>query len=186
MSVDPYLVVLLTHILGALLLFALLGIELVGLVRLRAASSVEMAIGWMGLIGIMKRGGPVALLLIVVPGLWMAMDRWEVPAWTMVALASMVVLAALGIIVTGSAMRRLGPRVGQARGVWSADLATAVRDPMLVRSLALRLGIAVGIVTVMVFKPDLVASLVAVVAGAVVGFVASLLAGSTRSVPGSA
>jgi hypothetical protein len=130
----------------------------------------------MGLIGVMRRGGPVALLLILVPGLWMAADRWNQPAWTLVALVSALLLAGIGIVVTGGVMRRLGPRIGQAQGVWSPELTEAVRDPMLLRSLALRLGMALGIVAVMVFKPDLVGSLVAVVAGAVIGLLVSLAA----------
>ncbi len=173
---DLYLTALFAHIVGALLLFALLGIETMGLLRLRTASSVEAAVGWMGLIGVMRKGGPVALLLILVPGLWMAADRWNLPAWTMVALVSMIVLAGIGIVATGGAMRRLGPQIGQAQGTWSPSLAQAVRDPMLVRSLALRLGLGLGIVAVMVFKPDLVASLVAVVAGAVIGLLVSIAA----------
>jgi hypothetical protein len=173
---DLYLVALYGHIIGALFLFALLGIETTGLMRLRSASSVEAALGWMGLVGIMRRGGPVALLVILVPGLWMASDRWSLPAWTMVALVSMLLLAGIGIVVTGGVMRRLGPRIGQAQGVWSPELTLAVRDPMLVRSLALRLGLALGIVTLMVFKPELVVSLVAVVVGAIIGLLASMLA----------
>lgn len=173
---DTYLVVLYAHIVGALLLFALLAIETVGLLRLRTASSVEMASGWMGLMAIMRRGGPVAFLLILLPGLWMALDRWDTPAWTMVALVAMIVLAGIGIVMTGAAMRRLGPRMGQAQGAWSGELGQAARDPMLVRSLGLRVGLGLGIVAVMVFKPDAVASLVAVVVGALVGLGASLAA----------
>jgi hypothetical protein len=173
---DLYLVVLFAHIVGALFLFALLGIETIGLLRLRSASSVEAALGWMGLVGIMRKGGPLALLLILVPGLWMAADRWHVPAWTMVALVSMFVLAGIGIVLTGAAMRRLVPQVRQAQGGWSPALTQAVRDPMLVRSLGLRLGLGLGIVAVMVAKPDLFASLVAVVVGGIIGLLVSIAA----------
>ncbi len=94
----------------------------------------------------------------------------------MVALVAMIVLAGIGIVVTGGAMRRLGPQIGRAQGVWSPELAQAVRDPMLVRSLTVRLGLALGIVAVMVFKPDLVASLVAVLVGAIIGLLVSMVA----------
>src|SRR5262249_34001683 len=151
---DLYLVALYAHIVGALFLFSLLGIETMGLMRLRSAGSVEGARASMGLIGVMRRGGPVALLLILVPGLWMAADRWHFPAWTTVALISAVVLAGIGIVVTGGVMRRLGPRIAQAQG-WSEELTAAVRDVTLLRSLTARLGLALGIVAVMVFKPDL-------------------------------
>jgi hypothetical protein len=172
--VDVYLVALYAHILGAMLLFALLGIETMGLLHLRSAQSVEAARSSAGLMRVMPTGAPVALLLIVGAGLWMAWDRWSIPAWTMIALAAVVVMVVAGMVVTGGVMRRLGPRIGQAQGVWSPELAGAVRDPMLVRSLALRVGLAIAIVAVMVFKPDLVSSLVAVIAGGVIGLAASL------------
>ena len=79
------------------------------------------------------------------------------------------------MVVTGAAMRRLGPRMGQAQGIWSPELAQDVLDPMLLRSLALRMGIALGIIALMVFKPDLVVSLIVVIAGAIIGLVVSLL-----------
>jgi hypothetical protein len=173
--VDLYLIALFGHIVGALFLFALLGIETIGLARLRTASSVEGAFAWMGLAGIMRKGGPIALVVILIPGLWMAADRWKFPAWTMVALASMIALAVIGMVVTGAAMRGLGPRLGKAQGIWSPDLAQAVLDPMLLRSLALRLGIALGIIALMVFKPDMVVSLIVVIAGAVIGLIWSMV-----------
>src|SRR6187551_523137 len=94
----------LAHIVGALFLFSLLGIETMGLLRFRSAGSVEAARASMGLVGVMRRGGPVALVVILIPGLWMAADRWHFPAWTGVALLSMLVLAGIGMVVTGSVM----------------------------------------------------------------------------------
>jgi hypothetical protein len=87
----------------------------------------------------------------------------------------MIALAVIGMVVTGAAMRRLGPRLGTAEGIWSPDLAQAVLDPMLLRSLALRLGIALGIIALMVFKPDMVVSLIVVIAGAVIGLIGSMV-----------
>jgi hypothetical protein len=176
MAVDLYLVALYAHIVGALFLFSLLGIETMGLLRFRSADSVEAARASMGLVGVMRRGGPVALVVILIPGLWMTADRWNFPAWTGVALLSMLVLAGIGMVVTGGVMRRLGPRIAQAPGGWSAELTEAVRDATLVRSLALRLGLALGIVALMVFKPDLVGSLIVVAASAVIGLLVSLAA----------
>ena len=172
---DMYLVALYGHIVGALFLFSLLGIETMGLLRFRAAGSVEAARASMGLMGVMRKGGPIALVVILVPGLWMAADRWHFPAWTGVALLSMVVLAGIGIVVNGGVMRRLGPRIGQAQA-WSDELTVAVRDVTLLRSLGLRLGLALGIVAVMVFKHELVGSLVAVIGGALIGLAASFAA----------
>ena len=48
MAVDLYLVALYAHIVGALFLFSLLGIETMGLLRFRSAGSVEAARASMG------------------------------------------------------------------------------------------------------------------------------------------
>ena len=122
----------------------------------------------------MRKGGPIALVVILIPGLWIRGRRRNFPAWTMVALASMIALAAIGMVVTAAAMRRLGPR-GKAQGIWSADLAQAVLHPMLLRSLALRLGIALGIIALMVFKPDMVVSLICHRGRAIIGLIGSMV-----------
>ena len=128
----------------------------------------------MGLAGVMRRGGPVALLLILVPGLWMAADRWKFPPWTTVALVSLIVIAgsawwsrALRCDASGRASVRL-------RASGRRTLPRPCSIPMLVRSLALRLGIALGVVALMVFKPDLAVNLVVVLAGAIIGLLVSM------------
>jgi len=91
------------------------------------------------------------MALLLVPGLGMALARWTFLAWPTAALLGM-----LGIVAVG--------------------LLSSRRPTVAVLSVEVRLAIALGIVALMVFKPDLCSSLTLLVAATAVGAGASLIA----------
>jgi hypothetical protein len=172
-----YNLALFLHILGAFGLVAALTFEGIGLRGLRRAVRREDALMWLGLSQVVQRLAPASLGLILVTGLYMMATSWGARGWILVALASLVALAAIGGLLTGVRMARIGPAVGRASGSLSDELRGALRDPILLTSFRVRLAIVVGIAFLMNLKPPVLVSLVVVVTAAAIGLLASVVTG---------
>jgi len=170
-----YHLVLFLHILGAFGLIAALTFEVIGLRGLRQATQREDALMWLGLSRMVQRLVPASLGVIVLTGLYMTATSWGGRGWILVALASLVALALIGGLLTGVRMARLGPAVGRAGSQLSNELRSALRDPILLTSIRVRLALVIGIAFLMSVKPSLVISLMVIVLAAAIGLSASLV-----------
>lgn len=141
---NLYSIALFAHIVGALLLFALLTIEGVGL-----RAGIETA-------PLNRILGPISALAILLPGLYMMKAQWGWAGWIVVGITSWVLIAVLGAFT--------GIRV--MRGTMTNRAATI--------SWLIRIGMALGVVFDMTVKPGLFVSIAAVVVGIVVGLAASV------------
>jgi hypothetical protein len=141
-----YTVALFVHIVGALLLFVLLTVEGVSLRLGFAAAAAGQILG------------PISALAILIPGLYMMSTQWGWAAWVVVGITSWVLIAAGGAFTGVSVMRRR-----------MSTRAAAI-------SWLLRVGIALGVVFDMTVKPEIVGSIAAVLAGALLGLAASRVA----------
>ena len=167
---DAYAIALFLHILGAFGVFIALALEWLGMTRLRASTTRADAITWLGVLRPLRRLGPGALLLILVSGLYMASSRWGFGTWPAVALGGIAVLFALGAVLTGGTMRRLGPAIGREPGPGhSPETLTLLARSTPIVSLWLRTALALGIVALMAFKPNLVSGVMILVTSALIG-----------------
>ena len=91
-----YSVALFLHIVGALGLFAALGLEWTSLRQLRRAASAEQAREWLNALGLVRRLGPASLAAIFLSGLYLVATAWGIVAWIAVALGAMLLLPPLG------------------------------------------------------------------------------------------
>jgi hypothetical protein len=139
-----YSVALFLHIVGALLLFALLTIEGLSLRQGTTAARFGQILG------------PISALLIFVPGLYLVASQWGWKAWIVVGIATWVLIA-LGGALTGIGLmtRRLS-------------------QPVAMVSWLIRVGMALGVVFIMTTKPEAVGALEAVAAGSLLGAAASV------------
>jgi hypothetical protein len=172
-----YHLALFLHILGAFGLIAALTFEAIGLRGLRRAVTREDGLMWLGLNRVVQRLAPASLALILVTGLYMMATSWGAQGWILVALASLVAFAAIGGLLTGVRMARIGPAIGRASGPLSNELQGALRDPILLASFRVRLAIVVGIAFLMSLKPSVAVSLVVVVTAAAIGLLVSVVRG---------
>lgn len=136
---NLYAIALFAHIVGALVLFALLSAEGVGL-RFRVPSA-----------SLNRILGPISALLILVPGFYMMATQWGFRGWIATGITTYVLIAVLGAFTGISVMR--GRMTVQAAAV----------------SWAIRVGLALGVVFDMTVKPDLPVAIAAVLIGAVAG-----------------
>jgi hypothetical protein len=134
-----YSIALFLHIVGALVLFALLTVEGVSLRQGFMAARLNRILG------------PISAATILIPGVYMVVSQWGWNGWVVVGIAAWVLIAVAGA-ATG-----IGLLAGRLN----------IRTAAL--SWWVRVGMALGVVFIMTIKPDLIPSLIVVVAGAVLG-----------------
>jgi hypothetical protein len=136
---NLYSIALFLHIVGALVLFVLLTVEGVSLRQGFMAARLNRMLG------------PASALTILVPGIYMVVSEWGWKGWVVVGLAAWVLIAVAGA-ATGIGLLSGRLNVRAAAFSWAA-----------------RVGMALSVVFIMTVKPDLIPSLIVVVAGAVLG-----------------
>lgn len=167
---DLYHITLFLHI-GALL--AAFGASALGHyseVRMTAARTTGDLRQWGAVAGSVEKVFPVALLILVVTGAYMVSSAWTwSEGWIDVALVGVVLLFVSGGFL-GSRGKALGRALqGDPRDPVSPAAARMVRDPVT-RSVSFgNTGMAIGIVFIMVTKPDLLGSIVSLVVAIILG-----------------
>jgi len=164
---NDYAIALFVHIVGALGLFVALGLEWTSLLLLRRATTTEQARERMGLASGVRRVSGASLATLLISGFYLTATVWGGVAWIAVALGAMVLMAVLGAALSGPRLAAIG------RAVETGSLAP-LPDPLLWVSIQIRLAVALGIVFLMTFKPDLNGSLLAIALAAVLGLIAAL------------
>src|SRR2546430_9068061 len=127
---NIYSIVLYLHIVGALLLFVAMGIEFMTVSRLRSAATAEQARDWLSVLGSMRVIGPVALVTILVPGLYMAATSAGWQGWNILALAAMIVMAGLGAASNAARKPVIGRSLGPLRGQVPPEVRALLRGPI--------------------------------------------------------
>lgn len=163
-----YQLALFGHILAAFGLIATITVEAVSLRGLRQAATSEAAHLSLRAMQFVPPLGGSSTALILVTGIYMMATSWGVQGWIVIAFAGLVVIALLGALVTRNRMTRVGP-VLATTGPLSRQARASLRDPVLLASLRLRLGILIGILFLMTVKPSAWISLTAIVLAAVIG-----------------
>jgi len=164
---NDYAIALFVHIVGALGLFVALGLEWTSMLLLRRATTTEQARERMGLASSVRRVSGASLATLLISGLYLTATAWGGVAWIGVALGAMVLMAVLGAALSGPRLAAIG------RAVETGPLAP-LPDPLLWVSIQIRLAVALGIVFLMTFKPNLTGSLLAIALAAVLGLIAAL------------
>lgn len=167
-------VALVLHVLGVLVLFGAISLELVSIILFRHARNI----GQVGDIGaVMRRVGRMfgpAGGLILLSGVYMTivrMQRHESIAWVVVSLVLFIMMAASGAI-SGRKMEESMERVMKAsQGRITPELEKLMRrNPSQVNAAFGPWAVA-GLVVLMVFKPDVIISVVVLLVAMAVGYV---------------
>jgi hypothetical protein len=98
---SMYSIAVFLHIMGALGIFAAIGLDWAGLSNLRRATDTAQVREWVRLLAAPRTVGGPAALLVLVSGIYMSATRWGPQGWILVALGGMVVTAALGGAIGG-------------------------------------------------------------------------------------
>jgi hypothetical protein len=168
----PYALFL--HVVGAIGVFVALGLEWVAVVQLGKATSNPQLREWLKLYGVLPWIGGPGIAFVLLFGLHMVAVSWGPIAWAMVALGTLIIYSSLAGVVNSRRIPALRRAVADGLGPDANELRPLLQSPRPLIVLYVRTGLILGIVFLMTVKPDLVGSLIAVVAGAVLGLAASL------------
>jgi hypothetical protein len=176
-TMSWYSLALFLHVVGALAVFAALGLEWAGIRGMGIASTPSQATSWTALVGTARRIGLPAMPVILATGIYLAVTRWGHQAWIMAGFAGLVVIAVLNVVLTGRRMKRLRRELAAAYAPTSTPAAMRLQDAPLRLAVHIKTGIGLGIIYVMSVKPDgmgaWTAMAIATVAGLFAGFVGS-------------
>jgi len=170
-----YSAVVFLHIVGALGLFASIGLEQVGLANLRGASSNAQVREWLALLGGLRRLDAPSGIVILATGFYMVAARWGYHAWIGVALLGMALMAFIGIAGTARRARAIRTSLPATDGPVSVALRERLTDPVLRSSASLRAATGLGIVFNMSVKPSTVVAWAAMGVALACGAAAALV-----------
>jgi len=172
-----YSIALFFHILGALALFAAVGVIAVGMLLMRQARTVEQLRERAGMATSADRLLPISVVLILLPALYMLIVAWGWSvAWLDTALVSFVVILILGPVFIGrriEVIRRAAETTSD--GAIPAPLHAQRNDPVLWAAMSIFTTLAIGIAFLMAVKPDLLGSLITVAVALLLGVLVALL-----------
>ena len=166
--------ILSTHIVGVLILFSALALESVGLRQLRRSNDVGEAGPWLTLFSLVLRLYPTALAVLLLTGAYLATNVgvWQF-GWVRLSMATLVIVTIVGIFsaVRVRALYRYWLSGAETGGLVGYHL----RSHWLPALLSARAAAVLGIIYVMVGKPDFVPSLIIVTTAALAGAIATSL-----------
>jgi len=171
---SVYAIVVFLHIVGALGLFAALGLEWASLYNLRGVATAGQVREWAKLLSALRLVGGPSALTILVTGIYLMATRWGGQGWIGVGLGGLVLIAALGGALTGRRSAAIVHAAATEDGAISATLGHRLHDPVLLLSAWLRTALGLGIVFVMSIKPSAAWALTAMGVALVVGLAAGL------------
>ncbi|HEX2350538.1 MAG TPA: hypothetical protein VHI51_19035 [Ktedonobacterales bacterium] len=177
-----YQLALYVHILGVLLLFVAVGAESLAVWGMGRAQTVGDMRLWLRSARGPEKLFPLAGALILVAGLYMAIRTWHGTPWVVLGFLGLIGFSVAGAVVNG---RRFKAVEKAANAGGAGAIPNAVRrelaNPTLRISLwAMSVG-ALGIVYMMVVKPDWIGSIAALVVASILGALIGALIGQRRS-----
>jgi hypothetical protein len=168
------------HVLGALGVAATYAVEAAGLIGLRQSVVADEARAWFRTRRWVLRLGPPSLALILASGIYAVFVGWGWAGWIQASLTGLLSLAVIGGVLTGIPTARIAPAIERSAGPLPEDLRRAIRAPVLTASLAMRITITIGIVFLMVQKPERMTAFGVVVLAATMGAVTGWALGVRR------
>ncbi len=165
-----YLLALFLHVTGSLMLAAAIAIEWLSVVGLRKAASLDRARESLSIYSKLSMVGGIGMFLILIPGIYMAMIAWPNAAWVAVAFVGLIMIGAIGGVMTGKKMRGLKNDASGGENL-TPEFKERATDNSLVLSIRLRTTILIGIVYMMTVKPTMSGSIIVMLISIVFGFI---------------
>ncbi len=168
-----YTISLYLHIVGALILFSAVGIELMCLTNLRKAGTRDSIIAWLNNFSILRKLFTTAFFFLLISGIYMMIEIWATAAFPIIGIIGLIALSISGGAVSGKRLEAIGKSAAQTEsGIPLSELLLKVRDKFFWNAFLIRIFGSLGLVFIMTFKTDLIDSIIAVLISIFIGFVA--------------
>lgn len=149
-----YTFALFIHIVGALGMFAAIGIEWLVLTSMRRAENISTVKQWFSIMSKLgKLHGPSGISILV-SGIYMTIDVWGFQDWISATFALLILMMIFGMVVSGRRFRRIGKEVMKSEKL-NAEIKEKLNNQFLLYSIALRTAAALEIILLMTVKPNL-------------------------------
>jgi hypothetical protein len=162
------------HIAGALGMSAVLALEWTGLWQIRSAVLPEQVRPWFGTFRIANRVLLVSMLLNVLTGIYMMLTEWGPEAWIIASLGSVVLMIAFAIALTRPRMAAIGQALATEKRPVSQTLHSLASHPLLWISIQTRVALLLGILLLMIAKPEWGGTLITTGVAIVLGIASAL------------
>jgi ABC-type multidrug transport system fused ATPase/permease subunit len=165
-----YAIVLFFHITGALGLFVGLGLEWLIVHNLMRVNSNSQAVQWLALFKILP---PIFLssgILILISGVYMAVEIWGFNSWIISGLVLYLFLAAFGGIIVSRKVGQIKSELETESDNLSESILVRLKSPLISESLKIRILLALSIIFIMTVKPDWTVTLMVICIALLTGF----------------
>jgi len=175
MTLYPY--ALFFHVVGVLGLFISIGLEVTAVFRMRAAKTTTQIHEWMSINSALEKILPASAVLILLSGLYMIFTGWGWShAWINLSLGVLIVMGILGPVINGPRIKAIHVAAEAAPdGPVPASLQKPIFDPILRAYVLIPAFMALGVVALMILKPDWIGSVVVLVLAFIVGTISGQL-----------
>ena len=165
-----YRIALFLHVTGALLLFAAMVIEWLYVISLRKATDFENIKESIFNYSKSVVIGPLAILLILIPGIYMMTLGWKGASWIIIAFIGMILLGVIDGTLSRKKIKSIKKIVSNDKNITS-ELISLLNDNSLFLSLKIRTAVFLGIIYLMTVKPSLTGSIETLIASIIIGFI---------------
>ncbi len=169
MSLYPF--ALFAHIVGVLSLFMAIALEMSSIVGMRRASSIDQVRTWANLSAVSDRIFPLASLLTLIAGVYMAFVGWGWQvAWIDVSLLVLILMSIVGPLVNSRRLRMIHNAAEKIpAGPVPQSLTQMIEDPVLWTGVQTLSMMALGVVFLMTTKPGSLETMIVLIVSVVLG-----------------
>ena len=181
---NTYTVILFLHFVGMAALFVGYGLEWTSSALLRTATTAGEARSWLRIYrGSLPVSGPGLLLLILTGGYMAGVTDRSAAGWVIAAWIGIVLALVIGFGLLLPRFKKMRPAVQASEGTatLSSEVQGHAKDPVIVTLIRIRTMLALGIVYLMTAKPELLPSLVVLLAAIGLGVILAAPAWSRGS-----
>lgn len=166
---------LFSHIVGGLGIFVALGLEWTGFQQMRIITLPDQVRAWMRILKSSSKLLFVSMLINTITGIISMWLEEGLEAWITVTLVSFILMIALAMTITRPRLAAIGHTLIAENRMASQTIRNLASHILLWISIHTRVSVALGILFLMIEKPNLVGSLLTIGVAIVLGFASTLL-----------
>ena len=169
------------HLVGMVCLFIGYGLEWVASSLLRRSTNAEQVRAWLRIYRLsLPVSGPGLLLLILSGGYFLYITGSMKQGWIWASLLAIVFALAIGFVFISPRVRTLRAVLPEGNTPLSEAARACVQGRMIMTLIRVRFLLALGILYLMIAKPDLATSLYILLGAIVVGLISAATAWTAR------